>query len=110
VSVSESAIQAAIVQALRLQFPRAIVAAVPNGGSRNVIEAARMKATGTLAGMPDLVVALPNGVTAWLEVKAKKGRISDKQEQLLESLHQLGHHVEIVRDVDDALTFVRGIA
>lgn len=107
---TEDELQAAVIEALRLQFPRAIVAAVPNGGSRNPIEAAKMKRTGTLAGVPDIIVALPSGRVCWLEVKTASGRVSGAQQGIMERLGALGHPVRVCRDVSDALAFVRECA
>ena len=57
-----------------------ITFAVPNGGSRNIREAVAMKASGTLAGAPDLVVA-KNGRVWFIELKTGKGRQSPAQKE-----------------------------
>ena len=52
----EDAIQRAIVQHYRQRAaPGVFMFAVPNGGLRSKIEAAIMKATGTVAGVPDTI-------------------------------------------------------
>ncbi len=60
----ERELQAAIVKGIRTQYPSIIVAAIPNGGSRNAIEAANMKRAGGMAGIPDLLVLFP-GTKSW---------------------------------------------
>jgi hypothetical protein len=105
-SPDENQLQASIVTALRVRYRDAIVAALPNGGLRGKIEAARMKKTGTLAGMPDLVVILPGGITAWLEVKTATGRLSEAQTEIHYRLAGLGHAVELVRSIEDATAAV----
>lgn len=101
-SPTEDQLQAAIVALLRVRYRDAIVAAIPNGGARSKVEAARMKGTGTLAGMPDIVVILPGGRTCWLEVKTDAGRLSPAQAEIHYRLVGLGHAVQIVRCIDSA--------
>ena len=109
-SQSEDELQAAVVEALRLQFPRAVVAAIPNGGSRHPGEARKLKRTGVLAGVPDIVVALPTGRVCWLELKTGRNSTSEAQNTILGRLESLGHHVRVCREVSDALAFVRECA
>ncbi len=104
---TEEETQAAIVEALRIAFPRIIVAAIPNGGSRHPAEAKNMKLTGTLAGMPDLVVVLPNGRCCWIEVKRADGVISAPQNNVFPVLGDLGHPVAVCRDIHEAHRFVK---
>lgn len=96
----EDNLQAAIVAYLRAVLPDARVAAIPNGGARTPAEGAIFKRTGVLAGMPDLVVILNGGRVAWLEVKAGKGRLSDKQSALGIWFASHGHLWACVRSVD----------
>jgi hypothetical protein len=76
---AEARIQAAIVEYVRAVAPGVLIYAIPNGGLRTKAEAARMKWTGTLAGMPDLGLVLPDGRACFVEVKTPKGRLSDIQ-------------------------------
>jgi hypothetical protein len=110
-SSSEDAIQRGIVRYLRTVLPSGwIVFAVPNGGSRNLIEAAKMKGTGTLAGMPDLCILgnrpHPEGgvepLAYFLEVKSANGRPSLPQLDMHDRLWDLGFEVGIARSIDDA--------
>jgi predicted RecB family endonuclease len=106
-NATEDETQAAIVQALRIAFPRLVVAAIPNGGSRHIAEAAKMHGTGTVAGMPDLVVVLPDGRVDFIEVKAAGGRLSAAQTAIIHSLTDLGHPVAVCRDIHEAHSFVK---
>jgi hypothetical protein len=119
-SSSEDSIQRGIVRYLRTVLPSGwIVFAVPNGGSRNLIEAAKMKGTGTLAGMPDLCVLgcepvfddLPNSIKApatyFIEVKSAKGRPSLPQLNMHDKLLDLGFDVGIARSIDDCRDLCR---
>lgn len=103
---SESEIQIVMVQALRLKFRGALVLHVPNGGTRNPVEAVKLKRQGVVSGVPDLIVALPNGKTVWLEVKSHRGRVSDNQKIVQAHLSSLGHCVAVVKTVDEAFAVV----
>jgi hypothetical protein len=101
----ESQVQIAVRAALTWHGIRS--AHVPNGGSRNPIEARKLKAQGVLAGFPDLVVWAPGKGMACMEVKAASGRVSDAQEAMIAQLEADGVPVAIVRSVDDALAAVK---
>lgn len=67
---------------------------VPNGGSRNPIEAARLKAQGVKAGVPDLVLPVARGKHhgLYIELKRQKGgRLSDDQKKWLDELTEQGY-------------------
>jgi hypothetical protein len=100
----ERAIQTAIVAAVRrlCKPQQGLCYAIPNGGKRDVISAARLKAEGVLAGMPDLGFALPGGVTAYLEIKSAKGRQSVQQEFIEKQLTHLGHRYAVAHSIDEA--------
>ena len=106
---TEEETHAAIVQALRIAFPKCLVAHVPNGEKRDFGTAVKLKHLGVVAGMPDLVVALPNRKVAWIEVKAAGGRLSPQQTEVIRVLTDLGHPVCVARDIGDAVAFVRGL-
>ena len=77
-----------------LQWNRIPFYAVPNGGSRNPIEAKNMKAEGVSAGVPDICIPVPNkryhGL--YIEMKRQKGgRVSEKQKEWIERLNKLGY-------------------
>ena len=97
----EDQIQAAIVRYVRTVASGCICAAIPNGGLRDKREAARLKWTGTLAGMPDLILLGPDGAVIGLEVKSDTGRLSDAQKAIAEQWRALGYGWAVVRSVDD---------
>lgn len=100
-SASEDQIQAAIVEWIRTVAPGALVFAVPNGGLRTKAEAARLKWTGVLAGVPDLIVLAPVGRVFALEVKTEVGRLSENQREIFDCLVAIGVQRAIVRSIDD---------
>lgn len=68
--------------------------AIPNGGERNVIVAARLKAEGVRSGVPDLFLAFSNGDFNGLFIEMKKqkgGRVSDSQKTYIELLQKRGY-------------------
>jgi VRR-NUC domain len=97
----EAAIQASIVAWARLIAPDVLIFAVPNGGYRTPREAALMKWTGVLAGVPDLGI-IADGRAFFLEVKTAKGRLSDAQQEIIPKLEAIGAPVALVRSIDDA--------
>lgn len=102
----EDKLQASIVQAYRNLFD-CIIFAVPNGGNRNPREAAKLKWTGVLAGVPDLVVLGDQGRTLFIECKAEKGRESPEQSALMDRLWARGFTVHTVRDLETAIAVGR---
>jgi len=52
------------------------------------------------AGMPDLM-AIKAGLTHFIEVKTKTGKLSDKQKQWIEKAYRAGLLVHVFRSLDD---------
>jgi hypothetical protein len=98
----EGRIQIAVVRYVNLVAPEVIVFHIPNGGWRGKTEASRFKALGVLPGIPDLILALPGGRTAWWEIKADGGRISPVQKAIFSRLDESGHKVTVIRSIDEA--------
>lgn len=71
---------------------------IPNGGSRNAIEAARLKAQGVRAGVPDIFLPCArNGFHGlYIELKRQKGgRVSVEQKKMILALQCQGYRVEV---------------
>lgn len=100
-NLREDPIQAAIVAYLRTVVPRAVVSSIPLGGLRTKQEASKLVWTGALKGIPDLVAALPEAITLWVECKTPVGRLSADQEAIHADLRSLGHHVIVARSIED---------
>ena len=62
----------------------------PNGGGRSKVEASILKAMGVKAGVPDILVLLPNGKVGFIELKAGKGVASPAQRQMMADLRARG--------------------
>lgn len=106
----ERAIQCAIVKALKTYCKpqQAFWYAIPNGGKRDVITAARMKAEGVQPGAPDLGFVLPFGLAAFLEIKADKGRQSISQEFIEKQINALGGRYAIAHSTEEAWGILAG--
>lgn len=98
----EQAIQRAIVGFIRMQYPRAIVFHIPNGGWRSEREAWQLKKIGTTAGVYDLCVLWAAGKVGFLEVKSDKGRLSQSQNEFRENLDACGIPNACVKSVFEA--------
>lgn len=66
---------------------------VPNGGSRNRIEAAKLKRQGVRAGVPDICLPVARGGFHGLFVELKYGRnkATDRQTAWLDALRSQGY-------------------
>ena len=80
---------------------RGLLFAVPNGGFRNKIEAMKLKATGTVAGIPDILLLWDHTVHAF-EFKTEEGIISPEQKKIHEIWRLNGFNVYLVRDFESA--------
>ena len=96
----ESQIQIQMVKWFRLQYPRYIIAAIPNGGQRSALEAKIMKGEGVLAGFSDLIIIARENVL-FVEVKTKSGYQSDLQAKFQSDVERLGFQYSICRSLDD---------
>jgi VRR-NUC domain len=99
---AEARVQAAVVAWVGWVAPQVVVFHVPNGGLRSKSEAARLRWVGTLAGVLDLVLVLPEGRCSFWEVKAERGMLSADQKAFIARLERSGHSWALVRSIDDA--------
>ena len=97
----ESTLQTSCVKWFRYQYPHLIIYAVPNGGSRNVREAQRLKAEGVLAGVADLVVLLPQGKSLYIEMKVKGNRQTENQKDFQQKAEVLGYKYYVCYSFDE---------
>ncbi len=78
----------------------------PNGELRNKSVAAKSKAMGVLAGVPDLVL-LHEGRAYGLELKTSTGRVSAEQRAVLAAFEQAGAFTAVAFNVEAALEILR---
>jgi hypothetical protein len=82
---------------------------IPNGGARNAVTGARLKAEGTRPGFPDYALFVPRGEFHGLFVELKKrkgGRISPAQDQWLDALRSQGYATVIAYGWEHAASFI----
>ena len=90
-------------------LPRKLVFAVPNGGSRNKIEAANMKKQGVTSGVADVILLIPkNGYASLcLEFKTTTGRQSEEQKEFQQQAELCRSKYVIVRSAMKAIKVIR---
>jgi len=97
---SEHDEQVGFVLWFRSRFPGVLILAVPNGGKRHPGTARKLKAEGVVPGVPDLFV--PEW-SLWVEMKrAKGGRLSPDQREVIAYLEGIGHSVIVGHGAEDA--------
>lgn len=91
---------------LKHNTPRCSIFSVPNGGTRNKLEAIKLKSTGMKAGVSDLIVLMPN-VVLFVEVKTESGIQSDKQKEFEIVVSSLGFKYCLVRSLDEFKNIIK---
>lgn len=110
-TLSEAQIQASMVRwynntyCLAHHSPRHIIFSVPNGGTRNALEATSLKAQGLLPGVSDIIIVRPNR-TLYVEVKTRTGKQSKEQIAFMQRVQALGHVYVLVRSLDEFKSFI----
>lgn len=106
----ESDLQIACVRWFRLQYPQyaKLLFAIPNGGNRNLREAARMKAEGVTAGVSDLILLIPRHEYGALciELKTTKGRQQDSQKAWQEAAEKARNRYIICRTLGEFINTI----
>lgn len=98
--------QIAVVQFLRVK--KIPFYAIPNGGSRHKVEAARMKQEGVSSGVPDLCLLLPHKVL-YIEMKRKKGgQTSPNQKQWIKTINEFPYaHAVVCHGATEAIQAIK---
>ena len=100
----ESRLQIACVRWFRLQYPKAanLLNSVPNGGARNVVTGAIIKAEGAVRGVADLELNIARG--GWfglkIEMNTEKGRQSPQQREWQAEIERQGYMYILVRSFE----------
>lgn len=106
---TEAQEQSALFQwAGRMQgrFPAlALMYHIPNGGSRNPVEARHLREQGVKAGVPDICLPVPNSQYSALYIEMKRrsgGRVSDVQRGWIAALNRAGNLAVVCRGWEEA--------
>lgn len=107
----EAGLQSACVEWFGLQYPKLapLLFHVPNGGSRNIIEAANLKRQGVRAGVADLILLFPKGGhgSLCIEMKYKKGRQRNSQKDWQRVAKAAGNKYVICRSLEEFMKEVK---
>jgi hypothetical protein len=74
--------------------------AVPNGGKRDKREAMKLKATGVVSGIPDMIFIWENRSWAF-ELKTETGFLSTNQMSCIDALEKQGCGVFVIRSKEE---------
>jgi len=87
------------------KLPEKLLFAVPNGGSRNKIEAANMKRQGVTSGVADVILLVPKKgfASLCLEFKTSTGRQSDEQIEFQRQAEHCRSKYVVVRSAQQAI-------
>lgn len=115
---TEDALQIACANYCRVALPPSVLWwHTPNGGRRNVREAARLKRMGTRPGVPDFTLIWseerddgwdsPRVVVAFIELKSAAGRLSPGQRDFKNGADAVAAEWAICRSLDDFVATLR---
>lgn len=109
----EQSIQMSLVLWMRTQFPGVITIISPivkysGSPKQRMLQGMRQKKMGYTAGTPDLFIAEACGQYhgLFIELKTKKGSVSDNQYAMQEELQNRGYKAEICYGLDDAMRVI----
>lgn len=83
--------------------------AIPNGGSRNRIEAHNLKLEGVKAGVPDICLPVPSGNYhgLYIELKRTKGGVlSPAQKDYIKALTEHGYLAVVAKGATEAIKVI----
>ena len=93
------------------QYPElSLMHAIPNGGSRNAIEARNLRLQGVKAGVPDIFLPCArNGFHGlYIELKRiKGGRVSVEQKKMLLALQEQGYKAVVCYGWEEAANVIQ---
>ncbi len=87
--------------------PDVFAFAVPNGGYRRPREAHILKATGVMAGVPDIII-IKGGKIYALELKTTTGELTAAQRDAIPKMQAAGATVAVAYGIDEALATLEG--
>ena len=90
--MSEHLHQVSAVNWFRDTYPGVLIFAIPNGGMRNPMIAAKMRREGVTPGVPDLFI--PEW-RLFVEMKDIGGRTSKEQREMIAELQRVGYQCEV---------------
>ena len=103
--MSEYQEQCSLVEWFRVRYPDRIINADMGGVRLTMGNAIKAKRAGHLKGYPDLFIAVAKGgyYGLFIEMKTKKGKASNEQEEIIKKLNQEGYYAIICYGFDNAM-------
>ena len=109
-SPTEHSEQTALIEWWRMyarwkSLPECLLMAIPNGGRRDAVTGARLKAEGVRAGVPDLFLAVPteHAHGLWIEMKRQKGgEVRSSQKAVMAALDDQGFSCTVCKGWQEA--------
>jgi hypothetical protein len=106
----EARLQSECFKWFRLAYPqyKKLFFAIPNGGTRNKIEARNLKLQGVVAGVSDTFLAIPrNGKHGlFIEFKYGKNDVTYDQEYFLKEVDDQGYETSVVWSFDEFMNLI----
>lgn len=104
----EHQLQVSCIKWFRLQHRGRIIYAIPNGGQRNKIVAAKLKAGGVTSGIPDLHIPIANHFYhgLYIEMKVKPNTPTTSQREMMNQLHANGYKCSVCYSLDEFMEIV----
>lgn len=102
-SYPERALHAQVAAFLRVALPEEYCWTTFPAGGGGRVRGAQLKQAGLMAGWPDIQILSPYGQTTFIgiELKAKKGRLSDEQIACHDRIRKADGEVVVCRSVED---------
>jgi hypothetical protein len=102
----EHSLQTGCVKWFRYQYPQYLIYAIPNGGLRNKVVAAKLKEEGLLAGVPDLHIPVAKKGYHGLFIEMKKNSKTEVkngsvQDIVMEELRDYGYMCAVAHSFDE---------
>lgn len=81
----------------------------PNGGYRNIREAAKLKRMGVKRGVSDLFLAIPNDGYhgMFIEMKSKKGKLTFEQREFIQYMEEMDYKCVVCKCVEEAIIEIK---
>lgn len=100
----EDELQIQVITYLQIQYKDKLFFHVPNGGSRNPREGAKLKRMGVLPGVCDVLILNPMG--SWngcaIELKIKPNKVTDSQVDFIGKLDKINWYTKVCYDFESA--------
>lgn len=104
----EQALAEAVNSFLSVALPReAFYCHVPNEGKRSYAAAAHLLRQGMRAGVPDYLIVY-GGRVSWIELKSKRGSLSEAQKRVHRELRNAGCEVVVARSIAEVALALEG--